>query len=157
MAGIEFEDVVATINKKISDEFSGIIPIDWDGVGFDTEGETEWLQPTVLACIANPVRYGEHHKVYRLDVNIFVRPQLDAYRHYELADDIVALFEQQDIDLLSGNGMLRFGEIQLTNIPMPIPAEQYLIQVNASVEAWIISKEIACYGDYGYGTQPYGI
>lgn len=148
----EFENVRITVLKRFETALSGTSSIDLPGADFDSKAVTQWFEPRVLGPAAGPARRGERNEAWILNVNCYAKTgetsagvqKENIHRHWELADAVVGVFNQADLNLqdwgVGGDpviGVCRFEETDGNPILGPV-LKSDLQQVNVSIPFSVI-------------------
>lgn len=153
----EFRNVRVTVLTRFKTALAGTSAIDFPGMDFDAKAVTEYFQPRVLGPTAFPARNGERNESWFLNVNCYANTgetsagvqKENVHRPWELADAVLAIFNQADLNLQDWGaggdpviGVLRFEEASMNQILDAMQranrATTDLQQVNVSIPFSVI-------------------
>jgi hypothetical protein len=147
-----FENVEISVNTRFNSQLAGTSSIDWRGMGFDSKAVTEWFEPRVIGPTSAPARRGERNETWFLNVNCYAKTgetsagaqKENVYRDKELADAVVDVFNQADLNLQDWGaggdpviGVIRFGEASAVPVLGPL-LKSDLLQHNVSIPFTVI-------------------
>ena len=148
----EFENVKITVLKRFQTQLSGTSSIDYGGTDFNSKKVTEWFEPRVLGPSAAPARKGERNEGWFLNCNCYAKTgetsagvqKENIHRTEELADSVVGVFNQADLNLQDWGaggdpiiGVLRFEEAQMNQVLGGLKKSD-VQQVNVSIPFQVI-------------------
>ena len=149
----DLKDVRVSILKNFETALDTANDIDWEGIDFDTDKSTAWLQPRLLGPVSSASRDGARVETWILNVNCFAKvgedKQGDAleglHKHWELADLVRDQYSQKSIAIqdwsVGGDPIvawLRFAEAVVT--PVSVPGQSAgLLQLNISITGTVIT------------------
>lgn len=148
----EFENVKISVMTRFVATLAGTSSIDYDGADFDSKKVTEWFEPRVLGPTSAPARRGERNEAWILNVNCYAKTgetsagvqKENINRTFELADAVVGVFSQADLNLQDWGaggdpviGVLRFEEVDGNPILGSVEKSD-LQQVNVSISFSVI-------------------
>ncbi len=147
----DLRDVRVSILKNFETALDTANDIDWEGIDFDTDASTAWLQPRLLGPVPRASRDGARDETWILNVNCFAKlgedSQGDAleglHKHWELADLVRDQYSQKSIAVQDWSAVgdptiayLRFAEAAVTPVSTP---DESLLQLNISITGTIIT------------------
>jgi hypothetical protein len=138
----ETKNVEKSINDRVDSEL-GTLTIHYPGTEFDSDGVTEWIRVEEPDYTPRAVRSGERDEIWTVSFNCFARTGAAGetiYRVSELADLVLAAFNQHDLAVLNWAAgdpkptlfYLRFDEGAVTVIEPPEDAGKFTMQRNVT-------------------------
>lgn len=144
----KLENVIASVQKYLSDQLESTYTIDWHNAEVDTEAETQWITPRFMEPAKDFIRNYTSGAITErgyivflpLNINVFTRAaaQTDAYAHLTIRDAVFASFKPlTEIDFTDhvGGGVAgALGSIVCWDVAdTPLPDEDGLIGHNVTV------------------------